>query len=57
MDFEKFLGILMPRLAIKGMRTMVVSLPGTPQIQCLSAIISPSGYLNMTPHSAMALAV
>jgi hypothetical protein len=56
-DFEKFLGILIQRLATRGMSAIVVSLPGTHPIQCLSAIISPLGYLNVTPHSAIALAV
>jgi hypothetical protein len=56
-DFEKFLGIFIQKLAIRGISAIVVSFPGTHQIQCLSAIISPSGYLNITPHSAIALAV
>lgn len=56
-DFEKFLGILIPKLAINGIRIMVVSFPGTQPIQCLSATISPLGYLKVTPHSAIAFAV
>jgi hypothetical protein len=56
-DFEKFLGILTQRLAIRGISAIVVSLPGTHPIQCLSAIISPLGYLKVTQHSAIALAV
>jgi len=56
-DLEKFFGILIPRLAMSGIRTIVVSFPGTPPIQCLSAMISPFGYLKVTPHSAIAFAV
>ena len=56
-DLEKFFGILIPRLAIRGIKIIVVSFHGTPPIQCLSAIISPFGYLNITPHSAIAFAV
>jgi hypothetical protein len=56
-DFEKFLGILIHKLATRGINAIVVSFPGTHPIQCLSAIISHSGYLNIAPHSAIALAV
>jgi hypothetical protein len=55
--FEKFFGILTPKLARIGIAIIVVSFPGTPPIQCLSATISHFGYLNITPHSAIALAV
>jgi hypothetical protein len=56
-DLEKFLGILIHKLAIKGISAIVVSFPGTHPIQCLSAMISHFGYLNIAPHSAIALAV
>jgi hypothetical protein len=56
-DFEKFFGILIPKLATSGIKAIVVSFPGTHPIQCLSAMISHFGYLNIAPHSAMALAV
>jgi hypothetical protein len=56
-DLEKFLGILIHKLATRGIKAIVVSFPGTHPIQCLSAIISHSGYLNIAPHSAIALAV
>jgi hypothetical protein len=56
-DLEKFFGILIHKLAIKGINTIVVSFPGTHQIQCLSAMISHFGYLNIAPHSAIAFAV
>jgi hypothetical protein len=56
-DFEKFLGILIPKLATRGINAIVVSFHGTHPIQCLSAIISHFGYLNIAPHSAIALAV
>jgi hypothetical protein len=55
--FEKFFGIFTHKLARIGIAIMVVSFPGTQPIQCLSATISHSGYLNITPHSAIALAV
>jgi hypothetical protein len=57
MALEKFFGILIPRLARVGIIIIVVSFPGTHPIQCLSATTSHFGYLNITPHSAMALAV
>jgi hypothetical protein len=57
MALEKFFGILIPKLARIGIAIIVVSFPGTHQIQCLSATISHFGYLNITPHSAIALAV
>jgi len=41
--FEKFFGILIHRLARIGIIIMVVSFPGTHQIQCLSATISHFG--------------
>jgi hypothetical protein len=57
-DFEKFFGIFIPhKLAIIGIIAIVVSFHGTHHIQCLSAIISHFGYLNITPHSAIAFAV
>ena len=56
-DLEKFLGIFIPKLATSGIRAIVVSFPGTHPIQCLSAMISHFGYLNIDPHSAIALAV
>jgi hypothetical protein len=55
--FEKFFGILIPRLARIGIIIIVVSFPGTQPMQCLSATISHFGYLNITPHSAIAFAV
>jgi hypothetical protein len=55
--FEKFFGILTHKLARIGIAIIVVSFPGTQPIQCLSATISHFGYLNITPHSAIALAV
>ena len=57
MAFEKVLGILIHKLAIIGIIINVVSFHGTQPIQCLSAMISHFGYLNMTQHSAIALAV
>jgi hypothetical protein len=56
-DLEKFLGILIHKLTMRGIKAIVVSFPGTQPIQCLSAIISHFGYLNIDPHSAIALAV
>jgi hypothetical protein len=55
--FEKFFGNFIPNDAIKGTKIIVVSLPGTHPIQCLSATISHFGYLNMIPCSAIDLAV
>jgi hypothetical protein len=54
---EKFLGNLIPKEAIIGTKIILVSFPGTPPIQCLSDTISHFGYLNITPFSAIALAV
>jgi hypothetical protein len=54
---EKFFGILIHKDAINGIKIMVVSLPGTHHIQCLSATIVHFGYLNITQFSAIALAV
>jgi hypothetical protein len=55
--FEKFFGNLIPNDAINGTKIIVVSFPGTQPIQCLSATISHFGYLNITPFSAIDLAV
>jgi len=55
--FEKFFGNLIPKEATSGTKIIVVSLPGTHPIQCLSATISHLGYLNITPFSAIDLAV
>jgi hypothetical protein len=54
---EKFFGILIHKLARVGIIIIVVSFHGTHPIQCLSATTSHSGYLNITQHSAIALAV
>jgi hypothetical protein len=53
--FEKVFGILIPREASNGIIIIVVSFPGTPHIQCLSATI-PSK-CNISPASAIAFAI
>jgi hypothetical protein len=55
--FEKFFGNFIPNDATSGTKIIVVSFHGTQPIQCLSATISHFGYLNITPFSAIALAV
>lgn len=55
MALENVLGILMPSEAINGMMIIVVSFPGTPQMQCLSAT-TPSR-CSISPEWAIALVI